>query len=87
MENKYEEEKKYLGEELWRFFNDNIPDFLQKKVVAKNLKGYGNSLVATDHIKKNEIILKIPEKIFISMKDVGENKVIQKIIENSPKQI
>ena len=52
------------------------------KTKIENLPIFGNSLITTQKIRKNEIVLEIPQHLFLSMENACKDKMIQRLIIN-----
>ena len=64
---------------LW--LKENIADLndITKTKIA-HLPNFGKSLMASRKIEKNEIILEIPQNLFLSMENAFQDKLIKKLI-------
>lgn len=58
------------------FYQKIIPNYTSIKIKMKNLPIFGNCLVTTQEIKKQETILQIPESLFTTISSIQKNPFI-----------
>ena len=77
------ETEKYLFDSFLTWIQKkSSPNLSINKTKIENLPIFGNSLIATQKILKNEIVLEIPHNIFVSMEDACKDDMIKKLILN-----
>ena len=70
-------------EKMKHFFawmKNNFDIKLINKTRVKDLPGFGNSLLANQMIMKEDIILEIPQRVFLSMENACQDEIIKKLI-------
>lgn len=75
-----ENNEKNLMKKFIFWLNSNINNGFISKTEVSFLPNYGGSLISKEKIKKEEIIIEIPQTLFLSLDNAYKNEIIKNVI-------